>query len=470
MKTSFDEAWQDWIAINMERDCNINDMYDILVANDFCPTLIKNRLQLTGTDTLQVNSVVDKNHHVSNVEPQSVYRPSHIINANEGVFLANAEKIATENKLQLFKMDNFLNAHECYELLSVIRGSLRESTITNQSGTLKNYRTSKTCDLSLINHPLVNSIDQRICDALGIDASYSEPIQAQWYDNEQEFKAHTDYFEPNSKEFEIHAKVRGQRTWTFMIYLNNTLAGGATNFSRVKQVFLPKRGTAVIWNNLTTEGKENIESMHCGMPVENGFKVIITKWFRLKGKGKQFTKKPNEYLPCYTDEGFLKTKLPKTIFSKIYNFYKKHANAVVDSDEKKSNLKVSPSSHNQLMPLEHQLKQEIQQLLQPLVEAWFGHYLKPSRVEEIRIYENGCVIKQQRQDSKTSIVSVIINIEQLVNQPWPLLITDHNYREHRMLLSPGDMLFYESAKLNQGRPVALDGDEFADLYIHYQLP
>jgi prolyl 4-hydroxylase len=337
----------------------------------------------------------------------------------------------------------------------VIRGSLRDSTITNKSGALKHYRTSKTCDLSLLNHPLVNDIDQRICSTLGFNASYSEPIQAQWYNKNQEFKPHTDYFEPNSKEFDVHAKEHGQRTWTFMLYLNNTLAGGATQFTRVNKAFFPKRGRAVIWNSLTPEGKENIESMHCGTPVEDGFKVIITKWFRLKGNGKRYTKQPNEYLPCYTDEGLFKSKLPATLFKKIYKLYQSHT------------CKLSSNEH---IFLNENLKQEVQHVLQPLVEAWFGHYLKLSQFEGIHSYKKGTVIAPHRQDSKTSIVCVLINIQQVVNQPWPLIINDHNYREHKLLLHPGDMVFYEAAKLKQGRPFALNGDKFADLNLHYALP
>ena len=468
MKTTFDKAWQDWITINIERNCNRKEMHAILIANDFCPKLIENRLQQSQPNYSNARVSISENDYAIAETPLLLQTKNHGSKNNEHVFLANAEKIDTSEKLELFKIDNFLNTDECYELLSLIRGSLRKSTITNQSGTLKNYRTSKTCDLSLINHPLINDIDQRICDMLGFDASYSEPIQAQWYDVDQEFKPHTDYFEPNTKEFEVHAKHRGQRTWTFMIYLNNTLSGGATAFTRVNKAFLPKRGTAVIWNSLTPEGKENIESMHWGMPIEKGFKVIITKWFRLKGKGKRFIKTPNEFLPAYTEDGFMKTRLPQSLFNKIYQHYQAQMSKVTSSNDKTITGGDKAVIVNNINPLSEDFKQETHQALQPLMEAWFGHYLKFSDIKGITNYKNAAVIKQHREDRNTNIVSAVINIHQCVNKPWPLVIDDHNYRKHQVYLNPGDVLFYEGAKLSHGRPEALDGNEYAELILHDQ--
>lgn len=42
----------------------------------------------------------------------------------------------------------------------------------------------------------------------------------------------------------------------------------------------PRRGNLLAWCNLTPEGHVNPNSLHCGEPVEQGFKYIITKWYR----------------------------------------------------------------------------------------------------------------------------------------------------------------------------------------------
>ena len=60
-----------------------------------------------------------------------------------------------------------------------------------------------------------------------IDPAHGEPLQGQRYDVDQEFKPHCDWFNPDGQDYEKYCSVAGQRTWTFMIYLNEPEAGGA---------------------------------------------------------------------------------------------------------------------------------------------------------------------------------------------------------------------------------------------------
>jgi prolyl 4-hydroxylase len=45
-----------------------------------------------------------------------------------------------------------------------------------------------------------------------------------------------------------HDKGMGQRTYTFMIYLNEVKEGGETEFKKLNQSFSPMKGKALIWN------------------------------------------------------------------------------------------------------------------------------------------------------------------------------------------------------------------------------
>jgi prolyl 4-hydroxylase len=130
--------------------------------------------------------------------------------------------------------------------------------------------------------------DRKISRTLGIRLPYSEGIQAQRYDIGQQFKAHTDYFEPGTGEYSKFADDRGNRTWTFMVYLNEGMGGGGTKFFAIDRTFLPKKGQAVIWNNLNPDGTPNAATKHSGEPVTAGHKIIITKWFRELGSGPMF--------------------------------------------------------------------------------------------------------------------------------------------------------------------------------------
>lgn len=183
-------------------------------------------------------------------------------------------------QLELCVVKDFLRPLECEKLVRLIDRDRRPSTIADPNGD-DYFRTSETCDLDH-SDPIVSALDQKICDFGDIDPAFGEPLQGQRYAVGQEFKAHTDYFDPHGQDFQKFCSVSGQRTWTFMIYLNQPLAGGATRFIQVKKSFSPQTGTMLCWNNMSENGEPNGLTLHHGMKVRSGTKYVITKWFREK--------------------------------------------------------------------------------------------------------------------------------------------------------------------------------------------
>jgi prolyl 4-hydroxylase len=72
-----------------------------------------------------------------------------------------------------------------------------------------------------------------------------------------------------------------------------------------------------------------------------------------------------------------------------------------------------------------------------------------------------------RDKLKTHIISAIINVDQVVDEDWPLIIEDNYYRKHHVFLNPGEVIFYESARLDHGRPLPLKGNKFANIFCHF---
>ena len=180
--------------------------------------------------------------------------------------------------LVLFQQKNFLNTEECTALVERIDSKRRPSTIADHNGD-DAFRTSETCDLS-DDDPAITDLNMRISNYLGIDPAYGEPLQGQRYAVGQEFKAHTDYFEPQGPDFAQYCTKSGNRTWTAMVYLNEPEAGGATRFTNVGKSVHPQTGKMLLWNNRMPDGTPNPYTMHHGMKVRAGTKYVITKWFR----------------------------------------------------------------------------------------------------------------------------------------------------------------------------------------------
>ena len=93
-------------------------------------------------------------------------------------------------------------------------------------------------------------------------------------------------------------------------------------------------------------------------------------------------------------------------------------------------------------------KEVIFKTLGPLVEKWSGGVkLNPTSVYGIRRYTNNSWMLGHVDKAESHIISVILNVAQDVDEDWPLYIKDHRGRGRQVLLQPGEMIYYESARL-----------------------
>ncbi|RYD64292.1 MAG: 2OG-Fe(II) oxygenase [Sphingomonadales bacterium] len=178
----------------------------------------------------------------------------------------------------MFIARNFLEPELCQLLMVKIDAERRPSTIADANGDYA-FRTSETCDLAGTD-PMVMELKRRIIALTGLPPENGEPMQGQRYEVGQEFKAHTDYFEPSGQDYDRYCSVAGQRTWTAMLYCNEVEAGGATRFKAIDKIVQPETGKLIVWNNMRVNGTPNPSTIHHAMKVRAGLKYVITQWFR----------------------------------------------------------------------------------------------------------------------------------------------------------------------------------------------
>ena len=281
-RRQLDDSWKHWLKENIERQCDPEELFCILVENHFSLETIKAAMG---------------DHDPTRLPPATVASdtPSDIdYTAIAETRLTHPDKCPQAKRfpsdlVQLYTIDDFMSPDECDAISEIICRNLCPSAITGAAYEPDKYfRTSSTSYLGLIRNELVETLEEKIARTLGIRASYSEGLQGQHYSVGQEFKAHTDFFEPGTEEYAEHGAEHGNRTWTFMAYLNDVPKGGGTHFINLAHIFQPRKGQALIWNNLYHNGAPNYNGLHAGMPVEKGYKIIITKWFRERGSGSMF--------------------------------------------------------------------------------------------------------------------------------------------------------------------------------------
>ena len=178
----------------------------------------------------------------------------------------------------VFVLRQFLSPVECEALIQRIESRRRPSTIADDIGDAA-FRTSETCEFDHLD-PLIVALDAKLAWVSGITPAHGEPLQGQRYAPGQQFKPHTDYFEPTGSDFQRYCAVSGQRTWTFMIYLNDVAAGGETVFEGLGTTVKPQRGKLLCWNNRHPDGTVNPATLHHATKVRRGVKHVVTRWYR----------------------------------------------------------------------------------------------------------------------------------------------------------------------------------------------
>jgi hypothetical protein len=107
--------------------------------------------------------------------------------------------------------------------------------------------------------------------------------------------------------------------------------------------------------------------------------------------------------------------------------------------------------------------------LQPILEAWSDIELEPSIAYGFRLYQNQSRLWMHVDRTQTHVVSCIYHIASSSDaKPWPIVIEDYHGKTISLVLHPGDLLLYESAKNFHGRPTYFDGSFYTSLFVHFQ--
>ena len=470
---SIPQDWLDWIDENVKRRVSLSSLYEILLGEGFYPEEVSRQLKYDPNSHLEWRNsllMLDDDTSLSKMlDGDTSYLPSYL--SLSKIKVINSKKIEHPNVL-LYIIDDFLEPHLCKELCENIHKNNRRSTITNENEPDKEYRTSKTCDFD-ITQPMIKQVDTQICAYMGIPTERSESIQGQYYEVGNQFKQHTDWFDPyNTAEWNTYGKDMGQRTWTFMIYLNDVEEGGETNFPKLDLTISPKRGRAVVWFNIHPDGRGHPDTLHSGTPVIRGEKYIITKWFRTRGiLNVPYQLNVRQQIPNYTKLGYHKTILSPSLHKYILDFYHNGINESKSTHETGfaiGNFVISGNDNPpaEFLPITKDIEERLKNECIGPLEEWSNTSLEWTATYGIRTYLRDSYLKMHTDRFKTHIISGIINIDQQVDKDWYLVIIDHYGRTHNIILKPGEELFYESARCRHGRPYPLKGDYFANVFFH----
>ena len=392
-------------------------------------------------------------------------------------------------------LDNFLTQEECSYFIELIDKSNYRSSVAGGAekiSTESDVRTSHSSTLPPGDEK-VDNLKKKIAAYLGLPPEKGETLQGQLYNPGEFFKPHTDYFDPES--YKNHCMSSGNRTNTFMLYLNEGMIGGETNFPQLGIKIAPKTGKAVTWKNLIN-GEKQPNTLHEGSSVIEGKKYIITSWWRentwdpandkLEVKQEETTNKIKfstyQDIPKQTIEGFKVIKCPErpwNIIKEAYDLLKHTAKEEIFPG--KESVIMGEGVTSEIFNLEQvrTIRQIIHEELKPVHEEWVKTTLTPTAVYGIRSYKKGATLATHKDRVETHHISSIVIVDKDLDcgciqtkgvpNDWALDIQDHEGNWHKIYAEIGDLILYESAILEHGRKDPFLGNYFRNFYVHYKL-
>jgi len=184
---------------------------------------------------------------------------------------------------RIYWISDLLTSAQCDSIVRQAAPHLKRSTVlgNTQGGDVDPRRSSYGMFFpSRPTDPTLQFLEQKAAELTALPIANGEGLQVLRYGIGGEYQPHYDYFLPSQAGGSASLSRGGQRVATLIVYLNEPEAGGETIFPIAKIFVTPKKGSAVLFYNVTPEGREDPKSFHGGAPVVKGEKWIVTKWVR----------------------------------------------------------------------------------------------------------------------------------------------------------------------------------------------
>ncbi|XP_072439602.1 prolyl 4-hydroxylase subunit alpha-1-like isoform X2 [Chiloscyllium punctatum] len=190
------------------------------------------------------------------------------------------------DKPRIIRFIDIISDEEIERVKELAKPRLKRATVhdpvTGQL-TVATYRVSKSAWLSGYEDPVISRINQRIQDLTGLDVSTAEELQVANYGVGGQYEPHFDFGRKDEPDA-FKELGTGNRIATWLFYMSDVAAGGATVFPEVGAAVWPQKGTAVFWYNLFPSGEGDYSTRHAACPVLVGNKWVSNKWIHERGQ------------------------------------------------------------------------------------------------------------------------------------------------------------------------------------------
>lgn len=266
------EEWVEWIRRCYEEKTDFEMMMDILLKN-FDPFSVDQWVNhIWFAHKVPENACYD-------MEFSWMPRDLNTVNGIQVEYLNLKPVVAI--------LHNILGIDQCDQIIEEYRNDTRISRATvhnkddedNKCRSVSNARTNSLMHLGYLENPVVTQLEKNIAEVSGIPVINGEATQLLYYQTDQEYTPHDDFFHDHSPATRI--TECGQRIATVVTYLSDVKQGGGTHFPNLDITVPARAGTAVYFEYTDDCGASTTLCRHAGLPVIEGEKWALSKWLRM---------------------------------------------------------------------------------------------------------------------------------------------------------------------------------------------
>jgi len=170
--------------------------------------------------------------------------------------------------------------------------------------------------------------------------------------------------------------------------------------------------------------------------------------------------------PNFTENGWGLTRAPPDLVQELVDAL--HAGLPTARPEANIDVIFGDEESRPLFVQNDLLNRKVLDSLRPMHEEWAGVPLRGALAYGLRAYRNSSSLLMHVDKSLTHIISCILHIDHSEDsEPWPIIIEDFQGNTNEVVLTSGDMLFYESSKCIHGRPRNFTGSWYSSIFVHY---
>ena len=172
-------------------------------------------------------------------------------------------------------------------------------------------------------------------------------------------------------------------------------------------------------------------------------------------------------VPNFTQHGFGLARCPPELLQDLQTAI--HEGLAQNKTRPETKIPVIDAPQQPRMISRPDLTRRVLHELQIYAETWAqGMPLTPYMAYGFRLYQNQSQLYMHVDKMQSHIISFILHIDSSDDaEPWPITIEDFHGQTHQVILTPGDMLFYESSKCWHGRPQRFHGSWYTSVFVHF---